>query len=121
MQGRIGSKDGRNLQMAHVGRRPARSTRLYKKKEGVISGPEEVKTTWYQHFTKVLNILSEYCKDVLDGMPSLPPAMELVKKCREHDSCSSCLWTSRRPTTLCAGKCCGVFWRSMACPQQCCL
>ena len=72
--------------MAHVGRRPARSTRLYKKEEGVISGPEEVKTTWYQHFTKVLNILIEYCKDVLDGMPSLPPAMELVKKCRERDS-----------------------------------
>ena len=62
----------RKLQMAHVGRRPAQSTRLYKKEGGVTSGPEEVKTTWHQHFTKVLNIPSEYCQDVLDGMLSLP-------------------------------------------------
>ena len=67
----------RKLQMAHVGRRPAWSTRLYKKEGGVTSGPEEVKTTWHQHFTKVLSILSEYCQDVLDGTPSLPLAMEL--------------------------------------------
>ena len=63
--------------MAHVGRRSARSTRLYKKEGGVTSGPEEMKTTWHQHFTKVLNIPSEYCQGFLDGMPSLPLAMEL--------------------------------------------
>ena len=32
------------LQMAHVGRRLAQSTRLYRKEGGVTSGPEEVKT-----------------------------------------------------------------------------
>ena len=44
---------------------------------GVASGPEEVKATWHQHFTKVLNIPSEYHQDVPDDMPSLPPVMEL--------------------------------------------
>ena len=63
--------------MAHVGRRPAQSTTLYKRDGGVTSGPEEVKATWHQHFTKVLNIPSEYCQKVLDDMPSLPPVMEL--------------------------------------------
>ena len=37
-------------------------------------------------------------------------ARQLVEKCREHDDhCSSSLWTSRKPKTLCSGKCCGVF------------
>ena len=65
------------LQMAHVGIRPAQSATLYKRDGRVTSGPEEVKATWHQHFTKVLNIPSEYCQKVLDDMPSLPPVMEL--------------------------------------------
>ena len=67
----------RKLQMAHVGRRPTQSAKLYKRDGGVTSGPEEVKATWHQHFTNVLNIPSEYCQEVLDNMPSLPPVMEL--------------------------------------------
>ena len=45
---------------------------------------------------------------------------QLVSKCM-MTHCSSSLWTSSRPTTLCPGKCCAVFERSIACPQQCCL
>ena len=70
-------KSIRVLQMAHVGRRPAQSATLYKRDGGVTSGPEEVKTTWHQHFTKILNMPSEYCQKVLDDMPSQPPVMEL--------------------------------------------
>ena len=34
------------------------------------------KATWHEHFTRVLNIPSEYCQ-VLGAMSSLPPATEL--------------------------------------------
>ena len=37
----------RKLQIAHVGIRPAQSTKLYKREGGVTSGPEEVKATWH--------------------------------------------------------------------------
>ena len=39
--------------------------------------PEEVKATWHDHFTCVLNIPSQYRQMVLDEMHSLPPALEL--------------------------------------------
>ena len=40
-------------------------------------GPEEVKKTWYDHFTQVLNIPSQYRQEVLDELPYLPPVQEL--------------------------------------------
>ena len=40
-------------------------------------GPEEVKRTWYKHFSHVLNIPSQYQQAVLDKMTSLPLALEL--------------------------------------------
>ena len=43
----------------------------------MTSGPEEVKMTWHDHFTHVLNIPSRYHQGVLDGMPSLPSALGL--------------------------------------------
>ena len=60
----------RKLKMANVGRRPALSTKLHKRDGEETDSPEEVKATWHQHFTKVLNIPSEYCQEVLDDMPS---------------------------------------------------
>ena len=67
----------RKLQMAHAGRQPARPTRLCKGNEAMTRGPEEVKRTWYEHFSHVLNIPSHYQESVLDEMTSLPPALEL--------------------------------------------
>ena len=67
----------RKLQMDYAGRRAAGPTRLYKRDGEMTNGPEEVKATWHQHFTKVLNIPSEYHQDVLNNMPSQPPVMEL--------------------------------------------
>ena len=63
--------------MAHVGRRPTRPTRLYKSDGTMTRGPEEVKKTWYDHFTQVLNIPSQYRQEVLDELPYLPPVQEL--------------------------------------------
>ena len=67
----------RKLQMAHAGRRSVRPTRLYKRDGGMTSGPEDVKMTWQEHFSRILNISSQYRQEVLDGMPSLPPIVEL--------------------------------------------
>ena len=67
----------RKLQMAHAGRRPARPARLCKRDGGMTSGPEEVKVTWHEHFSRVLNITNQYRQEVLDDMPSLPPVLEL--------------------------------------------
>ena len=63
--------------MAQVGRRPACPTRLVKRDGGMTSGPEEMKATWHEHFSRVLNIPSQYCQKALDAMPSLYPDMEL--------------------------------------------
>jgi len=70
-------KSIRMLQMAHVGRRPARPTRLIRRDGGMTNGPGEVRATWHEHFCRVLNIPSQYRQEVLDVLPSLPPALEL--------------------------------------------
>ena len=67
----------RKLQLAHAGRRPSRPTRLCKMDGNLTSGPEEVKLTWHEHFSRVLNITSQYQQVVLDQIPSRPPALEL--------------------------------------------
>ena len=67
----------RKLQMAHAGRWPAQPTRLCKSDGEMTRGPEEVKKTWHEHFSRVLNIPSQYHQAVLDEMTSLPPALEL--------------------------------------------
>ena len=65
-------KSIRMLQMAHVCRRPARPTRLIRRDGGMTNGPGEVRATWYEHFSSVLNIPSQYRQEVLDVLPSLP-------------------------------------------------
>ena len=40
-------------------------------------GPEEVKRTWYEHFSRVLNIPSQYNQAVLNKMTSLALALKL--------------------------------------------
>ena len=67
----------RKLQLAHAGRRPARPTKLCKMDGSLTSGPEEVKLAWHEHFSRVLNITSQYQQAVLDQIPSRPSALEL--------------------------------------------
>ena len=70
-------KSIRMLQMTHVARRPARPTRLIRRDGGMTNGPREVRAAWYKHFSSVLNIPSQYRQEVLDVLPSLPPALEV--------------------------------------------
>ena len=67
----------RKLQMAYLGQRPTRPTRLCKKDGTLTNGSEEVKATWYEHFLHVLNIRSQHHQGVSDEMLSLPPVLEL--------------------------------------------
>ena len=83
-EGEAAVKDGharwdsvRGLQQAHAERRPTRPTAVMKEDGALTQGEEEVTTRWYQHFVKVLNILSEYRDEVISDMPLLPPTMEL--------------------------------------------
>ena len=63
----------RKLQMAHTGKKPTRTTTLYKKDGELTNGAEEVKETWHEHFLQVLNIKSQYHhQEVIDEMPVLP-------------------------------------------------
>ena len=64
----------RKLQKVHAGRKPTRKTRLYKRDGELTSGTEEVKATWHEHFSQVLNIISQYHQEAIDEMPVLPPA-----------------------------------------------
>ena len=46
-------EEGWEAEMDEHQETPNSSCRLYKREGGVTSGHEEVKTAWYQHFTKV--------------------------------------------------------------------
>ena len=43
-----------------AGRRPRRPTALLKEDGGLTRGPTEVKQRWYDHFTSILNVHSQY-------------------------------------------------------------
>jgi len=60
----------KKLQTAFQGRRPARSIRLRKPDGNLTMGPEELKQVWYEHFSRVLNVTSQYSQDLIDSMPS---------------------------------------------------
>ena len=66
-QGEKAVKDGRTrwqsirkLQMAHTGRRPSRTTAILKEDGELTKSPEEVRSRWKRHFSKILNIPSEF-------------------------------------------------------------
>ena len=59
----------KKLQMAHRERKPIRPARLCK---GDGGGPDEVKATWQEHFSRVLNTTSHCQQEVMEEMPSLP-------------------------------------------------
>ena len=70
-------KSIRKLQMAHAGRRPSRSTAVLKEDGKLTKSPEEVRSRWHRHFTKILNIPSEVCEQVVDGRTSQPTRLDL--------------------------------------------
>ena len=67
----------RQLQMACRRRRPRRPTALMKEDGEMTSSPEEVKKQWHHHFSRILNIPSEYSQEVIDLMPRRTPFLEL--------------------------------------------
>ena len=67
----------RKLQMAHIGRRPSRSTAVLKENGELTKNPEEVISRWYRHFSNILNITSEYCEAVADNLPPQPIRLDL--------------------------------------------
>ena len=66
----------RQLQMAHQGRRPCRPTALVRDNGEMTTSPEEVRQQWHQHFSRILNVTSEYCQEVIDETPRRPPRLE---------------------------------------------
>ena len=43
----------------------------------LTKSPEEIRSRWHRHFTKILNIPSEVCEHVVDNMSSLPSRLDL--------------------------------------------
>ena len=87
----LNNKDGkqkwqciRKLQLAYAGRKPIRSAKFYKQDGSMTETPEEVQKVWVEHFTKVLNVTSQYQQELVDEVPSLdeittldvPPSQE---------------------------------------------
>ena len=74
-------KDGRQrwmcVQSAYRGRRPRRPIALWKESGEMTKSPVEVRQRWYQHFSRILNVASKYCQEVIDETPRHPPHLEL--------------------------------------------
>ena len=43
----------------------------------LTKSPEEIRSRWHRHFTKILNIPSEVCEHVVNNMSSLPSRLDL--------------------------------------------
>ena len=65
------------LQRAYAGRRPIKSSTVWKEDGSLTQGNEEVVKRWSQHFLKVLNVPSEYREQAINDLPLLPPIWEL--------------------------------------------
>ena len=92
LEGAEASKDGktrwksiRKLQTAHSGRRPTRQTALLKENGDLTASPEEVTARWHGHFTKILNIPSEYKDEVIDEIQQLPTKSHLDEPPTEEE------------------------------------
>ena len=70
-------KSIRQLQATFAGRRPRRPTALLTEDGDLTRGPTEVKQRWYDHFTSILNIRSQYRQEVIDEMPAQSSRLEV--------------------------------------------
>ena len=84
LEGENSTKDGRTrwksirkLQMAHAGRKPTRPTAVLKENGELTENPEEVRARWHRHFTKILNVPSEFSDEVIHNMQSQPTHWDL--------------------------------------------
>ena len=75
----------RHLQMTYAGRRPTRHTAIQKENGEITRSPEEVRTRWWEHFNRVLNVPSEVDQDVVGQMPSWPTEWELDRPPSEEE------------------------------------
>lgn len=81
-------KDGqciRRLQQTHAGRRPMRMRAVMKDDGALTKGPTEVVEQWHQHFHRILNIVSEFREDVIEGMATLQPLPDLDRPPSEEE------------------------------------
>ena len=63
--------------MAHARCRPTRPTVVLKENVDLIGSPEEVRSHWYRHFSKILSVPSEFREEVIADMPSQPTYWDL--------------------------------------------
>ena len=96
IQGEEAVKDGRTrwkcirkLQQAHAGRKPIRHRAIMKDNGELTQGPLEVSSRWHQHFCRLLNVESEFSKEVLESMTTIPPFAELDEAPSEEELVSA--------------------------------
>ena len=83
-EGEKAGKDGRTrwncikkLQLTHAGRRPTKSCVVLKEDGVPTAGPEEVRSRWHRHFSRLLNVPSVFQEDVIAHMSSQPICWDL--------------------------------------------
>ncbi len=76
---KMGVRDGRAYGSCrrHTEGAPHRSSVLLKGNGETTANPEEVKQLWYDHFSEILNIPSEYNQEEIDKLPQHTPHLEL--------------------------------------------
>ena len=67
----------RQLQMAYAGRRPIRPTALLKENGEMTCCTDEVKLRWFNNFSNVLNIPSQFKEEVISEIPARPTELSL--------------------------------------------
>ena len=75
--GRTRWRSIRKLQLAHAGRRPVKPSAVMKEDGKLTKGPDEMKLHWHGHFSKILNISSEYQEEAITEGPSQPVKWDL--------------------------------------------
>ena len=67
----------RKLQLAHAGWRSIKPSDVLKEDGVPTAGPNEAKSRWHRHFSRLLNITSRFQEEVITDMPSQPVCWDL--------------------------------------------
>ena len=67
----------KQLQMAFAGQRPTRPMAVVKKNGEMTCCPKEVKLRWFNHFSNVLNIPSQYQEEFINVMLACPTEVSI--------------------------------------------